>query len=83
MIACVRDGASHAGAPCALQEEIATATHAARTLAAELEDVPPLLVLPLHASLPSEEQARARTAHFVLNSMPWHRTLCARVPCQP
>ena len=45
------------------QEEIATATHALRELATEIEassdqPLPGLLVLPIHASLPSDEQAR-------------------------
>ena len=44
------------------QEEIATAAHALRALAAELGcgegALPGLLVLPVHASLPVEEQGR-------------------------
>jgi HrpA-like RNA helicase len=44
------------------QDDIATATHAARALAAELRaakpELPELLVLPLHSSVASTEQAR-------------------------
>uniref|UniRef100_A0A7S0P1T0 RNA helicase n=1 Tax=Calcidiscus leptoporus TaxID=127549 RepID=A0A7S0P1T0_9EUKA len=44
------------------QEEISTAAHAARLLSAQVRaerpHLPELLVLPLHASLPSAEQAR-------------------------
>ena len=45
---------------CSGSEEIATAAHALRELVSELGDagIPPMLVLPLHASLPVDEQAK-------------------------